>query len=109
MVISNSKQYSGFFRFPRKRGVKLLSIISKPDVIFLIDRYKISHQINLARVFTCAYIGLDGDTVFALATGQRRANVSTVGAYAADVLAQAGMNTVQAAKPAGGPAAAGNT
>jgi L-aminopeptidase/D-esterase-like protein len=45
---------------------------------------------------------LDGDTIFTLATGQKKADVSTVGAYAAEVLAQAIVNAVKAAKPAGG-------
>jgi L-aminopeptidase/D-esterase-like protein len=50
---------------------------------------------------------LDGDTVFALATGQRKADVSTVGAYAAEALALAILKAVRAAKPAGGVPAAG--
>jgi L-aminopeptidase/D-esterase-like protein len=45
---------------------------------------------------------LDGDTVFALATGQKKADVSSVGAYAAEVLAQAILRAVKMAKPAGG-------
>jgi L-aminopeptidase/D-esterase-like protein len=49
---------------------------------------------------------LDGDTVFALATGQRKADVSIVGAYAAEALAQAIVMAVRAAKPAGGLPAA---
>jgi L-aminopeptidase/D-esterase-like protein len=49
---------------------------------------------------------LDGDTVFALATGQKKADVSTVGAYAAEVLAQAIVRAVMTAKPAGGLPAA---
>jgi len=45
---------------------------------------------------------LDGDTIFAMATGQKKADVSIVGAYAAEVLAQAIVRAVKAAKPAGG-------
>jgi L-aminopeptidase/D-esterase-like protein len=64
-------------------------------------------QDGLARTIRPAHTMMDGDTVFALATGQRRADVSTVGAYAAEVLAQAILRAVRAAKPAGGlPAAA---
>ena len=44
---------------------------------------------------------LDGDTIFALATGQKKADVSIVGAYAAEALAQAIVRAVKAAKPAG--------
>jgi L-aminopeptidase/D-esterase-like protein len=57
---------------------------------------------GLARVVRPAHTMLDGDTIFTLATGQKKADVSTVGAYAAEVLAQAIVNAVKAAKPAGG-------
>jgi len=59
-------------------------------------------QDGLARTIRPAHSMLDGDTVFALATGQKKADVSTVGAYAAEVLAQAIVRAVQAARPAGG-------
>jgi L-aminopeptidase/D-esterase-like protein len=65
-------------------------------------------QDGLARTIRPAHSMMDGDTVFALATGQRKADVSTVGAYAAEVLVQAILRAVRAAKPAGGlPAAEG--
>jgi L-aminopeptidase/D-esterase-like protein len=59
-------------------------------------------QDGLARTVRPAHTMLDGDTVFALATGQKKADVSTVGAYAAEALAQAIVRAVGAAKPAGG-------
>jgi len=62
---------------------------------------------GLARTIRPAHTLLDGDTVFALATGQKKADVSTVGAYAAEALAQAIVRAVQAAKPVGGLPAAG--
>lgn len=55
-----------------------------------------------ARTIRPAHTMLDGDTIFALATGQKRADVSTVGAYAAEVLSQAIIRAVKAAQPAGG-------
>jgi L-aminopeptidase/D-esterase-like protein len=63
-------------------------------------------QDGLARTIRPAHTMLDGDTVFALATGQRKADVSSVGAYAAEVLAQAILRAVKMAKPAGGLPAA---
>ncbi len=45
---------------------------------------------------------LDGDTVFALSTGAKKAAISTVGAFAAEVMAQAILRTVKTAKAAGG-------
>jgi len=59
-------------------------------------------QDGLARAVRPAHTMLDGDTIFALATGQKKADVSSVGAYAAEVLAQAIVRAVQAAIPAGG-------
>jgi L-aminopeptidase/D-esterase-like protein len=57
---------------------------------------------GLARVVRPAHTMLDGDTIFALATGQKKVDVSTVGAYAAEVLAEAIVRGVRAAKSAGG-------
>lgn len=65
-------------------------------------------QDGLARTVRPAHTMLDGDTVFALTTGRVTADVSVVGAYAADVLAKAIARAVLAAKPAAGlPAASG--
>jgi L-aminopeptidase/D-esterase-like protein len=58
-------------------------------------------QDGVARTVRPAHTMLDGDTIFALATGGRKADVSTVGAYAAEALAQAIVRAVQAARPAG--------
>jgi L-aminopeptidase/D-esterase-like protein len=63
-------------------------------------------QDGSARTIRPAHTMLDGDTVFALATGQKKADVSIVGAYAAEVLAQAIVRAVKAATPAGGLPAA---
>jgi len=59
-------------------------------------------QDGLARTIRPAHTILDGDTVFALATGQKKADVSSVGAYAAEALGQAILRAVKMAKPAGG-------
>ena len=59
-------------------------------------------QDGLARTIRPAHTMLDGDTLFALATGNERADVSTIGAYAAEALSQAILRAVQTAKPAGG-------
>lgn len=59
-------------------------------------------QDGFARTLRPAHTMLDGDIVFALATGGKRADVSTVGAYAAEALTQAVVNAVRQAAPAGG-------
>ena len=57
---------------------------------------------GLARTIRPAHTMLDGDIIFALATGKRRANTSTVGAFAAEVTAQAIVRAVQTARPVAG-------
>lgn len=57
---------------------------------------------GLARTIRPAHTMLDGDTIFALATGKRRAEPNIVGAFAAEVLAQAIVRAVRTAQPAGG-------
>ena len=70
---------------------------------------------GLARVVRPAHTLFDGDTIFSLATGEVDADacaggsaaaVSIVGAFAAEVLAQAIVRAVLAARPAGGLPAA---
>jgi L-aminopeptidase/D-esterase-like protein len=57
---------------------------------------------GLARVIRPAHTMLDGDTIFALSTGRKNADVSSVGAFAAEVLSIAIIRAVKAATPAGG-------
>ena len=57
---------------------------------------------GLARAIRPAHTMLDGDTIFALSTGDKKADVNIVGTYAAEVFAQAIARAVRAAKPAGG-------
>ncbi len=65
---------------------------------------------GLARTIRPAHTMLDGDTIFALATGEHNADVTIVGAYAAEVFAQAILRAVRAAKPVAGlPALGGET
>lgn len=66
-------------------------------------------QDGLARAIRPAHTMLDGDTIFALATGHVSADVSLVGAFAAEAFAQACVNAVKAAADAGGlPGLAGH-
>jgi L-aminopeptidase/D-esterase-like protein len=59
-------------------------------------------QDGLARAIRPAHTMLDGDTIFALATGQKTADVSLVGAYAAEMFAEACVRAVKMSKSAGG-------
>lgn len=64
-------------------------------------------QDGLARTVKPAHTMLDGDTIFALATGEKKADVNIVGAFAAEVFAQAVLRAARTAAPAAGlPSAA---
>ena len=57
---------------------------------------------GLARAVRPAHTMYDGDTIFALATGEIDADVNLIGAYAAEVTAAAIRNGVRAATSLGG-------
>ena len=59
-------------------------------------------QDGLARTVHPAHTMYDGDTIFALATGEMEAEISMVGAFAAEVMAEAIVRAVRMAEPAGG-------
>jgi L-aminopeptidase/D-esterase-like protein len=59
-------------------------------------------QDGIARTIRPAHTMLDGDTLFALATGNREADVSLVGAFAAEAVTRAILKAVRAAQAAGG-------
>ena len=56
---------------------------------------------GFARTIRPAYTMLDGDVIFALSTGTKKADVSSIGAFAAEVMAEAIVRGVRNAKPAG--------
>jgi L-aminopeptidase/D-esterase-like protein len=57
---------------------------------------------GLARAIRPAHTMLDGDTLFALSTGNKKADVSSVGSFAAEAMAFAILRAVKMAVPAGG-------
>lgn len=57
---------------------------------------------GLARNIRPLHTMLDGDTIFALSTGAKKADVSIIGSFAAEVMAQAVIRAVQTARSAGG-------
>ena len=59
-------------------------------------------QDGLAQSIRPAHTMFDGDTVFALGTGEKDADVSMVGAFAAEVMAEAIVRAVRTAAPLGG-------
>lgn len=61
---------------------------------------------GIARAVRPAHTMLDGDTIFALSTGNKSANVTLVGSLAAEVMAAAILRAVMTARGAGGLPAA---
>lgn len=59
-------------------------------------------QDGLARTIRPAHSMLDGDVIFGLSTSTKKADISTIGAFAAEVMAEAILRAVKMAKPAGG-------
>ncbi len=59
-------------------------------------------QDGLARTIRPAHTMLDGDTIFALSTGNKKADVSTVGAFASEAMMQAILRGTQSAASLGG-------
>jgi L-aminopeptidase/D-esterase-like protein len=57
---------------------------------------------GLARTVRPAHTMLDGDALFALSTGNRKSDVTSIGAFAAEVMTQAILRAVNMAMPAGG-------
>jgi L-aminopeptidase/D-esterase-like protein len=62
---------------------------------------------GFARTIRPAHTMLDGDVIFALSTGTKKADLSTLGAFAAEAMAQAVLRAVNMAQPAGGLPARG--
>jgi L-aminopeptidase/D-esterase-like protein len=59
-------------------------------------------QDGIARTVRPAHTMLDGDVIFALSTGTSKADVSTVGAFAAEAMAEAILRGVRMAAPVAG-------
>lgn len=57
---------------------------------------------GLARAIRPAHTMFDGETIFALSTGNKKADVTTIGTFAAEAMTQAILRAVRAAESAGG-------
>lgn len=95
-----------------KKNQRLLAIMSNTVIGVVATNAKLTKaqatkvaqmaQDGLARSIRPAHTMYDGDTIFALATGETKANVSVVGAYAAEVMAMAIVRAVEMSESTGG-------
>ena len=80
------------------RGQTVIGVVATNARLTKEEANKVAQMAHdgLARAVRPAHTMLDGDTFFALATGQKRGDVNLVGAYAAEVVAQAIVRAVRA-------------
>jgi L-aminopeptidase/D-esterase-like protein len=85
------------------RANTVLGIVAANVALTKTEMTKVAQmaQDAIARTIRPAHSMLDGDTIFALATGGKKADVSTVGAFAAEVLAEAIVRAVRMSASAG--------
>jgi L-aminopeptidase/D-esterase-like protein len=91
------------------RGNTVIGVIATNAGLTKEEANKVAQMAHdgIARAVRPAHTMLDGDTLFALSTGRRKVDVNIIGAYGAEVTAQAIVRAVLAATTAGGvPAAA---
>jgi L-aminopeptidase/D-esterase-like protein len=86
------------------RGNTVIGVIATNARLSKEETNKVAQMAHdgLARTLRPAHTMFDGDTLFALSTGGPRADASTVGAFAAEVTAQAILRAAKMAQAAGG-------
>lgn len=89
----------GMVDTPRGRENTVIGVVATNARLTKEGANKVAQMAHdgLARTVRPAHTLFDGDTLFALATGQIPANVNAIGAFAAEAVAQAIRNGVQAA------------
>ncbi len=85
------------------RGNTVIGVVATNAALSKEDANKVAQMAHdgLARTVRPAHTMLDGDTIFAISTGSKKADVNLVGAYAAEVLASAILRAVSAAESIG--------
>jgi L-aminopeptidase/D-esterase-like protein len=86
------------------RGNTVLGVVATNARLTKEEINKVAQMAHdgIARAVRPAHTMLDGDTIFAVSTGERHADVSIVGAFAAEVMAQAIVGAVRSARPVAG-------
>jgi L-aminopeptidase/D-esterase-like protein len=97
-------------QWPDSRENTVIGVVLTNAALTKLEATKVSQmaQDGLARSVRPAHTMFDGDTIFTLATGDVEANVSMVGAFAAEVFSESVVRAVRAATAMGGLPAAGD-
>jgi L-aminopeptidase/D-esterase-like protein len=82
----------------------VIGVVATNAALTKVEATKVAQMAHdgLARCIRPAHTMLDGDTIFALSTGKRNSDVTTIGAFAAEAMAQAILRAVKTSAPAGG-------
>jgi L-aminopeptidase/D-esterase-like protein len=86
------------------RGHTVIGVVATNARLAKEEANKVAQMAHdgLARAIRPAHTMMDGDTIFALSVGKKRADATIVGAYAAEAVAQAIVRAARTARDAGG-------
>lgn len=109
LAVMKSLVGNSALRFARRDQHTVIGVVASNAKLTKEEVNKVAQMAHdgLARCVRPAHTMLDGDTLFALATGEVEVDVNVVGAYAAEAVAQAILRAVRLAEPMGGLPAAG--
>jgi L-aminopeptidase/D-esterase-like protein len=81
-----------------------IGVVATNAALTKVEATKVAQMAHdgLARTIRPAHTMLDGDTIFALSTGNKKSDVTTIGAFAAEAMAQAIIHAVKMSASAGG-------
>jgi L-aminopeptidase/D-esterase-like protein len=82
----------------------VIGVVATNAALTKVEATKVAQMAHdgLARCIRPAHTMLDGDTIFALSTGNKKSDVTTIGAFAAEAMARAILRAAKMAAPAGG-------
>jgi len=82
----------------------VIGVVATNAALTKVEATKVAQMAHdgLARSIRPAHTMLDGDTIFALSTGNKKSDVTTIGAFAAEAMAQAILRAVTMSASAGG-------
>jgi L-aminopeptidase/D-esterase-like protein len=82
----------------------VIGVVATNAALTKVEAAKVAQMAHdgLARVIRPAHTMLDGDTIFALSTGNKKSDVTTIGSFAAEVMARAILRAVKMSASAGG-------